>query len=309
MASSLRVTSRGVFAFFLWCICATAHGANWYDDAPSNCSGSTVVSVVAGVNALITWKSPVTQSGAPNHLIYPLPPNDFRQLQANPYLEKERVVLDAITAASLRNVVKAATDTKVPLFFKAVVAVFANAVVSSALPNVGIGLLFDTAYSSLDASAVAFEQLLPLIADGGVLTRAIEITTTASGSRFIVLSTRYSVAVGNEKRSAAFSACLLPAPISTKQFLTTGPYNNKRVEQRPDGTWAVWDIEDAKWDKKTLTFVSQDPDYYYFTEPEFTSNVVTGTTTHRLSVVGGAWQRKSSTDSAFKTLYQIVNAQ
>lgn len=277
---------------------------DWFLSAPSNCSGITSVS--AGLHAMFEWKSPVFSAGAADHLVFPISPTLHNRLNQSGSVEFEEVLLDEEKSESIRSVLRSATGGKVPLWFKALTALFGNVTIPSTLANVGVGLLFDRAYEELDAASIELDNAIPFIAKGGVLSRVGEIRA-AHGQRFLLLSTRYQVSVGEETRTITFSACLLPAPIHTEEFQALGQFNNKRVLKQPDGSWKVWDIEDAKWDK-SITYSHQELEFYYFSEPYIENNQVTGLTYHRLSLVEGPWQRKSPSDSSFKTLYANVVA-
>lgn len=278
---------------------------DWYLSVGSTCSGPTAVNaaIATYLNKGLSLKA-IPPAG---NFAVQVAASELRDyIATNPY-PYNSFTFDENKAATFRKILKNSTD-KVPFLFKVSNSFFLNFVVPNIPLNVAAGVLFEYFYQSVDAEPLALENLHGYIAAGGKLDQTISIRKSQNGGRFMITQTSYIVAVGNETRMFVISACQFPVAVKVSEFQTTGPFNNKVVKPRPDGTWGVFDLTDNKWDSTILKYVGQQPDFYVFEADEVENNHVVGQTTHRLSVVGGPWSRKRSDSADFANLYLKIDA-
>jgi len=273
---------------------------SWYRGTGSHCSGNVSVSAALGALAPSTLKlEPTAPAG--NYAIV-LTPQELAEFKSQP-VPRANVTLSAAQATDLRQALKSAADSKVPLFFKLGVSLLTSFTVTGPLSSFGVGWLFDQAYSNLEAPAVSLSETAHFIAEGGNVSQAVNVASR-NEERFGVVSQAYSVSVGKEFRSFNLYTCLYPININVTKFTTASGMNDKKLVKVSGDTWKQWDVTDGKWDAtEPYTYLYQSEAFYYFSKPAIENNAVVGQNIYRLSTRGGAWERKRFDAQKFQSMY------
>ena len=196
----------------------------------------------------------------------------------------------------------------VPVAFSLTTAALANLLIPENIPNTAAGWLTGEITNNLNAPSTRLAVVEGYVAKGGVLSQQQFVLTNTNG-RYLLWNLTYTVAVGQEHRSAILYSCIYPINTIVTQFQTTGPYNNKIIKPSIPGYWGIWDIEDSKWDDDKLVYDHQDSGAYYFLEDEIENDTIVGQSTNKISLTGGPWQRKHYNSQTFTILYTNVNVQ
>ncbi|MBP5090126.1 hypothetical protein HUS91_32170, partial [Pseudomonas chlororaphis] len=277
---------------------AYGQGKDWYQSIGSTCSGYTPLN--DGLQTYFSKPLPLKPVDAAHGFAVQLTPDQVADIKSKtPYLY-EQIDIDPAKAKSLKSIVDSASQQKVPLLFKLIMNVYQGYVIPNAFAGATSGALFDYVYEKQEAFATQMDKVAQLVADGGSLQKRLYAASNGLGD-FLVSETAYSIALGKEGRTAVLFACVLPISYQVSQFETQGPYNNKILKPKGGGVWQRWDIEDSKWDASTLRYAYQDKDNYFFEEDEIEYDKVVGITTHKISLKGGAWQRKKSSAPDYVT--------
>ncbi|HEY8124538.1 MAG TPA: hypothetical protein VIF88_03850, partial [Methylocystis sp.] len=158
--------------------------------------------------------------------------------------------------------------------------------------------------------AAALKGFSIFIVEGGRLERRWKLLKTTKNGLYLVSSMEYTVSVGAETRRFVTAGCTYPVKVDVSEFRTNEKVGNKII--KPHGNvWGVFDVDDNKWDSTQLSFLTQDEEYYYFTEDQIENNKVVGQNIHRISFQGGRWQFKHYDDPAgagFKNLSGVISA-
>jgi hypothetical protein len=288
-------------------ISPSARANDWYETAPSDCSGTNAV--ITAFVALLPSSVPVHPGSgstyyaeAPIRLVSDLEKSGGEKIV-------DTLVFNKKKADDYRNAMKVvASSYQVPYFFVVAAAVYTGMVLSPGL-GTAAGLVFSYLLDQLNQPAVAVTGFTAFIAEGGELDRRWKLLKNQSNGYYLIDSMEYVVSVGSERRRFVTTGCSYPVKISVSEFKTNDQFNKKIVT--PQGAvWRVFDVEGNKWDSTVLKYSSQDEQFFYFTEDAIENGNVVGQNIHKISFVGGPWQYKAynSTDGKFKSFYTSVSA-
>lgn len=216
----------------------------------------------------------------------------------------DKVKIDDAQAQSFRAALLSLSNSyKVPVAVDLATSIYSGLALP-ARTGTAVGMLSAYFFNQLSIASVDAKSLAAFIAKDGEGIRTLSFGTK-DHAIFAIVSSEYWVRVGAEQRKLVLYACVYPVALAITEFETKGPSNNKFIRKR-GADWGLWDIQDAKWDDKVLRLKEQQPDFVYFEEDDLERGVVVGKILHRLSLIGGPWQRKRPDDAAYSSLYATI---
>ncbi|WP_064831796.1 hypothetical protein [Rhizobium phaseoli] len=261
LVAKITILSTSILSLFG---SGTARAGNWFDGASSECISNLSTSIVSG-GALdgLTAPTPRTSfAGTSGHfrLVYKLASSDLPNPKV--YYQTVVVTLDKNATRDLATALKSAADKNPVLMFEDL-----SGFVLSIAPEL-VSYTWDAVYAAAKAvlaiEPVNVDAILPLLATGGEVTRDTVIQRSADNSLLAEIFWYYRVSVGSERRAVLLASCRMPVEVKFETALTHQDTNNKRIEFG-GSTWAIYDIEDNKYDTP-LHYKEQDKEWMYADE-------------------------------------------
>jgi hypothetical protein len=264
-----------------------ALGANWFDGIQQQCVSNLSTTFAGGgpLDQLVAPTDRISFSGrGPVRLTYRLLSADLPNPKS--HYRTTVLTLDDRAKADLRLALTRAAD-KDPL---PVVEGLANVVLTIA-PD-AVTFTWEAIWASLkavlDVKPLSVEGVIPLVANGGQITRDVVIQRKSNKQLWGDVYWYYHVSVGTETRSILLASCRMPVEAAPTVILTKADSNNKRLTLK-QGIWEIYDLEEKKYDTP-IQQADQDAEWIYANEMSGGAIV----NQHRFSNSGAGWQTISS---------------